>query len=62
MSWWRGETLGARERGSGAERKRKFLVSPYQEEWTPLLLSLAVGNAEERRKQRREGDRCLLIH
>lgn len=60
MSWWRG---GGRrwghERGSGAERKRKFLASPYQEEWTPLLLSLTVGNAEERR---READRCSLIH
>ncbi len=27
------------------ERERKFLVSLYQEEWTPLLLSLAVGKA-----------------
>lgn len=52
----------AGERGSEAERKRKFLVSRYQEEWTPLRLSLAVGSVGEQRKWESERDRCLLIH
>lgn len=46
--------------GQSSGRERKYLVSLYQEEWTPLLLSLTV--AEEQRKQGSERDRCLLIH
>lgn len=45
------------ERGSEAERKRKFLESLDQEEWTPLLLSLTAGNAGEQRERDRERER-----
>lgn len=42
-------------RAAERERERKFLVSLYQEEWTPLLLSLTVGNAGE-------GERQMLVN
>ena len=37
------EDGGARERSEERDGERKILVSLYQEEWTPLLLSLAAG-------------------
>lgn len=43
----RAEEPGSRAAKRERERERKFLVSLYQEEWTPLLLSLTVGKAGE---------------
>lgn len=40
---------------SSTGRERKFLVSLYQEEWTPLLPSLTVAG-DQRKQWGREGE------
>lgn len=44
--------------GRGGERK--FLGSLYQEEWTPLLLSLAVAGEQRKQGSERETTRWLI--